>query len=188
MATGSSIMPQKKNPDVAELIRAKTGRVYGDLLSLLTILKGLPLTYNKDLQEDKEPVFDAADTVLQCLPMLRKLIETMEFHKEAMASALAGDFSTATDLADYLVRQGLPFRSAHEIVGRMVQHSISTGKSLSDLSPEELSSFSDKFQGMKNVGDVQASIEARDIPGGTASNRVREQIEAAKKAVAEIRF
>ena len=183
MATGSSIMPQKKNPDVAELIRAKTGRVYGDLLSLLTILKGLPLTYNKDLQEDKEPVFDAVDTVLQCLPMLRKLIRTTEFRKEAMANALAGDFSTATDLADYLVRRGLPFRSAHEIVGRMVQHAISLGKTLSDLTPEELASFSDKFRGMKNVGDVKASIEARDTPGATSSNRISEQIEAAKKAV-----
>lgn len=188
MATGSSIMPQKKNPDVAELIRAKTGRVYGDLLCLLTVLKGLPLTYNKDLQEDKEPVFDAVDTVLQCLPMLRKLIETTEFRKESMANALAGDFSTATDLADYLVRQGLPFRSAHEIVGRMVQYSISKGESLGDLTPEELAGFSDKFHGLKNVGDVKSSIEARDIPGGTGSMRVKDQIEAAKKAVAEIRF
>ena len=188
MATGSSIMPQKKNPDVAELIRAKTGRVYGDLLSLLTVLKGLPLTYNKDLQEDKEPVFDAVDTLLQCLPMLRKLIETTQFRKEAMANALSDDFSTATDLADYLVCQGLPFRSAHEIVGRMIQHAIGEGRSLSVFTSAELASFSDKFQGMKNVGDVQASIEARDIPGGTASNRVKEQIEAAKKAIAEIRY
>jgi len=188
MATGSSIMPQKKNPDVAELIRAKTGRVYGNLMGLLTVLKGLPLTYNKDLQEDKKPVFDAVDTVCQCVPMLRKLIETTDFRKEAMAGALAGDFSTATDLADYLVRQGVPFRSAHEIVGRMVQHAIGQGISLSDLSSEDLASFSDKFKGLKSVGDVKASIEARDIPGGTASKRLQEQIQAAKKAVAEIRF
>jgi len=185
MATGSSMMPQKKNPDVAELIRAKTGRVYGDLMRLLTVLKGLPLTYNKDLQEDKESVFDAVDTVLQCVPMLRRLIETTEFRAEAMACALEGDFSTATDLADYLVGKGVPFREAHEIVGRLVQHCIGSGKSLGDLSADELKQFSDRFEESGKAYSVQASIEARDIPGGTASDQVKQQIEAAKRAVAE---
>lgn len=188
MATGSSMMPQKKNPDVAELIRAKTGRVYGDLMRLLTVLKGLPLTYNKDLQEDKESVFDAVDTVLQCVPMLQRLIETTEFRADAMARASEDDFSTATDLADYLVGKGVPFRQAHEIVGRLVQHCIRSGKSLGDLSAEELKQFSDRFEESGQAYGVQASIEARDIPGGTASERIKEQIEAAKRAVAETKL
>jgi argininosuccinate lyase len=185
MATGSSMMPQKKNPDVAELIRAKTGRVYGDLMQLLTILKGLPLTYNKDLQEDKESVFDAVDTVLQCVSMLQRLIVTTEFRADAMAWATEDDFSTATDLADYLVGKGVPFRQAHEIVGRLVQHCIGNGKSLGDLSADELKSFSDRFEESGQAYGVQRSIEARDVPGGTASKRVKQQIEAAKRAVTE---
>ena len=183
MATGSSIMPQKKNPDVAELVRAKTGRVYGNLMALLTALKGLPLTYNKDLQEDKEAVFDSVDTVSECVPMLRKLIESTEFRAEVMARAVQGDFSTATDLADYLVRQGLPFRRAHEIVGRIVLHCVNEGKSLDQLSADELRSFSDKLAESGTRFGARESIEARDIPGGTAANRVTAQIEAAKKAV-----
>lgn len=188
VATGSSIMPQKKNPDVAELIRAKSGRVYGDLIALLTVLKGLPLTYSKDLQEDKEPLFDAVDTVLQCAAMLQKLAETTEFRTEAMARAVEGDYSNATDLADCLVRHGVPFRSAHEIVGRVVQYCGKQGKLLSELSLDELRSFSDKFESVGIAGGIEQSIEARDIPGGTSSSQLRKQIEAAKRAVAEVRF
>jgi argininosuccinate lyase len=184
MATGSSIMPQKKNPDVAELVRAKTGRVYGDLMSLLTVLKGLPLTYNKDLQEDKESVFDAVDTVLQCVPVFRKLIETTDFRAGRMAQAIQGDFSTATDIADHLVRRGVPFRQAHEIVGRIVAFCEREGKTLESLSADELSGFSEELGEADGSFGVHESIEARDIPGGTSSGRIREQIEAAKKAVA----
>lgn len=183
MATGSSIMPQKKNPDVAELVRAKTGRVYGDLVALLTMLKGLPLTYNKDLQEDKEPVFDASDTILHCLPMLQKLIETTRFQTDRMADALEGDFSTATDAADYLVRRGMPFRSAHEVVGRIVRYCLNEGKSFTDLSPKELGAFSDKFGDDAWFG-VQESVEARDIVGGTASVRLADQINRAREEIA----
>ena len=183
MATGSSLMPQKKNPDVAELVRGKVGRVYGNLIAMLTILKGLPLTYNKDLQEDKEPLFDTVDTLLQCLPVLQMLIESMTFKTDVMKAALEDDFSNATDLADYLVRQGVPFRSAHEIVGRMVQHCIKQRKSLGDLGLDELRTFSDKFKDAGVVGDVKQSVEARDIPGGTASGQLKKQIAAAKQAV-----
>ncbi len=185
MATGSSIMPQKKNPDVAELIRGKTGRLYGDLMTLLTTLKGLPLTYNKDLQEDKEPVFDAVDTVLQCVPILQKLLETTDFRTQAMACSAEGDFSTATDVADYLVKHGIPFRQAHEIVGRMVQYCIGQGKTLDDLTLDEMKSFSPEFEESGQAFSIQRSVESRDIPGGTAPAQVRKQIESAKKIVAQ---
>ncbi len=183
MATGSSIMPQKKNPDVAELIRGKTGRVYGDLTALLTVLKGLPLTYNKDLQEDKEPVFDAADTVLQCVMMLQKLIETTEFRAAAMKESAKGDFSTATDAADYLVRRGIPFRQAHEIVGRMVGYCIAQGKAIEDLSLEEMKSFSEAYEDSGEAFNLEHSVEARGIIGGTAAKFVKAQIEAAQAVV-----
>ena len=120
VTTGSSIMPQKKNPDVAELTRGKAGRVFGDLISLLTLMKALPLAYNKDMQEDKEPLFDAFDTAHVCLAAMNTLLQNTTFRTDRMAAALRGDFSTATDLADYLVRQGLPFRQAHEVVGKLV--------------------------------------------------------------------
>ena len=183
MATGSSIMPQKKNPDVAELIRGKTGRLYGDLITLLTILKGLPLTYNKDLQEDKEPIFDAVDTLHMCVPILKTLLETSEFRTEKMAQALHGDFSNAVDIADYLVRKGVPFRSAHEIVGKMVQYCLSRDKTTGNLSLDELKGFSEKFDADAVVGEGKASVEARDVIGSTAPNRMRDQIEAAKEAI-----
>ncbi len=184
MATGSSLMPQKKNPDVAELIRAKAGRVCGDLMSLLIVLKGLPLTYNKDLQEDKESLFDAADTVLHCLPVLQKLVETSEFRTDAMACAAEDDFSNATDLADYLVRRGVPFRSAHEIVGRLVKYSVEKGKSLRDLSLKELQGFSEKFESANAAMTVEGSVEARDVRGGTAKSQVRKQLRIARKLIA----
>lgn len=182
MATGSSLMPQKKNPDVAELLRGKTGRLYGNLITMLTVLKGLPLTYNKDLQEDKEPVFDTADTLLQSLGVLKALIESTEFRTEKMADGLKGDFSTATDLADYLVRKGMPFRAAHSVVGRVVGYCVEQGKSLGDLSSDELKGFAEEFESGVAFTPKQ-SVEGRDIPGSTAPNRQREQIESAKKAV-----
>jgi len=185
VATGSSMMPQKKNPDVAELVRAKAGRLYGNLLALLTVLKGLPLTYNKDLQEDKEPLFDTADTILQCLAIMRLLIETTEFRADVMARALEGGFSHSTDIADYLVKYGVPFRTAHEVVGRLVKYCIEKGKSPGELTRDELLSFSEKFEGMDLREQVKKSVEARDVPGGASSGRVREQIEAAKGEVAK---
>ncbi len=181
MATGSSLMPQKKNPDVPELIRAKTGRVYGDLISLLTVLKGLPLTYNKDLQEDKEAVFDAADTVSSCLKMLDLLVGSTTFRTERMKQSLTGDFSNAVDLADYLVRRGVPFRSAHEIVGRIVAWCIKQGKTFESLSLEELRQFSEEFESTDAVSSVERSVSARDVHGSTGGERMREQLEAAKK-------
>ena len=188
MATGSSIMPQKKNPDVAELIRGKTGRLYGNLITLMTVLKGLPLTYNKDLQEDKEPIFDTVDTLLMCVPILQTLIETTEFRTQKMAEGVQGDFSTSVDIADYLVRQGVPFRSAHEIVGRMVQYCIQNDKSLGDLNLDELKTFSDKFESAGAVGGAKESVASRDVPGSTAPNRLKEQIDSAKRAMGEIKF
>jgi argininosuccinate lyase len=144
-STGSSIMPQKKNPDIAELVRGKTGRVYGDLVALLTIMKGLPLAYNKDMQEDKETTFDALDTVKACLAAFTPMLSTATFNKDAMMAKLRGGFLNATDAADYLVMQGVPFRSAHEVIGRMVNYCIINGKALDDLSQDEFKSFSDKF-------------------------------------------
>ena len=126
VTTGSSIMPQKKNPDVAELVRGKAGRVFGDLVGFLTLMKALPLAYNKDMQEDKEPLFDALDTAQLCLGAMNILLQNTSFQAERMAAALRGDFSTATDLADYLVRQGLPFRQAHEVVGKLVAQCVSS--------------------------------------------------------------
>ncbi len=183
MATGSSLMPQKKNPDVPELIRAKTGRVYGDLMSLLTVLKGLPLTYNKDLQEDKEPIFDAADTVLMCLKMLSLLIGSTTFNTERMKASLKGDFSNAVDLADYLVRRGVPFRSAHEIVGRIVAYCIENGKAFEDLSLGELKRFSEEFESTDAVSSVENAVSARNVYGSTARDRMLEQLAAAKKLI-----
>lgn len=183
MATGSSLMPQKKNPDVAELIRGKTGRLYGDLITLLTVLKGIPLTYNKDMQEDKEPVFDAVDTSLICLTVLRSLIDTMEFRTDRMSEGVHGDFSNATDLADNLVRKEVPFRAAHEIVGKIVGYCVEKGKTLDELTSEELRGFSDAFGDSSKLGGPKESVEARDIPGSTATSRFQEQLAAAKMAV-----
>jgi argininosuccinate lyase len=146
LATGSSMLPQKKNPDVAELIRGKTGRVYGNLLSLLTVLKGLPLSYNRDLQEDKEPVFDSVDTLLGSLGAAALYLRGMVFNREKMLREAAGDYTVATDVAEYLVRQGLPFRRAHEVVGRIVREAIVQGRSMGDLGLEEYQAFSPLFK------------------------------------------
>jgi argininosuccinate lyase len=179
--TGSSIMPQKKNPDVPELVRGKTGRVYGNLVALLTVMKGLPLAYNKDMQEDKEPIFDTIDTVKGCLKVFADMIAGMRLNVERMRAAAGGGFSTATDVADYLVRKGLPFRDAHEAVGKAVQYCIEIGKDLPELTLAEWQVFCDRIEG--DIGEaitLEASLTARKATGGTALERVREEIERVK--------
>lgn len=172
-ATGSSIMPQKKNPDVAELTRGKTGRVYGHLVAILTILKGLPLAYNRDLQEDKEGLFDTVDTLLACLDVFRPMLETMRLHPARTRRLAADSFALATDLADYLVRKGLPFREAHEVVGGMVRRCLAEGKTFEDLSLADYQAASSLFGPDAKEITVESSLAARDVPGGTAPARVR---------------
>jgi len=180
--TGSSIMPQKKNPDVPELVRAKTGRVYGDLTALLTLMKGLPLTYNRDLQEDKEPVFDAADTVQLCLEVYARMVPSISVNREAMGAAVKQGYMEATDLADYLVTRGAPFREAHEIVGRIVLYALRTGKSLPELTLDELTAHSDRFEvDVHKVLSPEAIVRRRDNPGGTAPSRVRAALRKARR-------
>ncbi len=182
VTTGSSIMPQKKNPDVAELVRGKTGRVYGDLISLLTLMKGLPLAYNKDMQEDKQPVFDALDTAHLCLSVLNTLLQNTAFNTERMAASLRGDFSTATDLADYLVRQDLPFRQAHEVVGKIVGECVRSGRALEDLTADDLAAASPLFAGADPAAltSPRGSADARSAYGGTGRGAVEEQLQEAK--------
>ncbi len=175
--TGSSIMPQKKNPDVAELIRGKTGRVYGNLVALLTLLKGLPMTYNRDLQEDKEPLFDTVDTVGASLEILTAMLGHLRYNRERMEEGAGGGFSTATDLAEYLVMKGVPFREAHGIVGRIVSFCIRNGKKLTGLTLRDFRRFHKSFE--KDVFrclTVRQSVNARKINGGTAEQNVRERI------------
>ena len=172
--TGSSIMPQKKNPDVPELVRGKSGRVYGHLISLLTLMKSQPLAYNKDNQEDKEPLFDAVDTVKGCLRAFGDMVPAIESRKDQMREAARRGFSTATDLADYLVRKGVAFRDAHEIVGLSVAYGIKTGKDLSDMTLEELQQFSDvNADDVFAVLTLEGSVAARNHIGGTAPDQVR---------------
>ncbi|WP_067851217.1 argininosuccinate lyase [Alicyclobacillus mali (ex Roth et al. 2021)] len=183
-ATGSSIMPQKKNPDVPELVRGKTGRVYGHLMGLLTVLKGLPLAYNKDLQEDKEGAFDAVDTVVPALELMAGTVETMKVRRERLQHAFARDFSNATDLADYLVRKGLPFREAHEVVGRLVSDALAKGTNLAGLSLEEMRARSPLIdEDAYEAFDIARVVEARQSRGGTAPSAVRLQLALAKEAV-----
>jgi len=180
--TGSSIMPQKKNPDTAELIRGKTGRVYGNLINLLTTMKALPLAYNHDMQEDKEPLFDTVSTLETSLFLMSKMIETMQVNKEKMQTSTKGDFSTATELADYLVKKGLTFREAHKLVGSIVIYCLENKKNLEDLTLSELKSFHKSFD--KKTLDIlkpQSAIEAKDSLGGTSLKRVKESIQKAKK-------
>ena len=175
--TGSSIMPQKKNPDMAELVRGKTGRVYGDLMALLTTLKGLPLAYNKDMQEDKEAIFDAVDTVKLCLKVFAPMIETMTVRAENMKKAAQTGFINATDLADYLVKKGLPFRSAYQISGQLVAKCIAEGKVLEELTLEEYRAFSDLFDAdLYPEIDLTACVEKRISEGGTSVASVEAQI------------
>ncbi|WP_068674040.1 argininosuccinate lyase [Oceanobacillus sp. Castelsardo] len=178
--TGSSMMPQKKNPDVAELVRGKTGRVYGHLMGMLTTLKGLPLAYNKDMQEDKEGMFDTVETLKGALALFAPMIESMQVKKENMYQAVKEDFSNATDLADYLVGKGMPFRESHAVVGQVVLHCINQGQFLLDLSLEKFQSFSNLIGA--DIFDVltpETVVNARNVAGGTAKNRVEEQIEKA---------
>jgi argininosuccinate lyase len=182
--TGSSIMPQKKNPDVPELMRGKSGRVFGALVALLTLVKGQPLAYNKDNQEDKEPLFDAADTLRDVLAILAEMLPAIEARPDRMRAALAEGFATATDLADYLVRKGMPFRDAHEVVARAVREAESAGKDLAELPLERLRAFS-KLIG-DDVGAVltpEGSVAARNHVGGTAPEAVRAAIARARKAL-----
>lgn len=185
-STGSSIMPQKKNPDVAELIRGKTGRVYGHLMGLLTTMKGLPLAYNKDMQEDKEPIFDALDTVRLCLPVFCDMIATMTVKKENMLRGAKGGFTNATDAADYLVKRGMPFREAHAVIGKLVFYAISRDKALDELTLDELRSFSDMFD--ENVYDaisMQTCINGRNVPGGPSATALAAEIAEAENFLRE---
>lgn len=180
-STGSSIMPQKKNPDMAELIRGKSGRVYGDLMSLLTICKGLPLAYNKDLQEDKEPVFDAADTIKACLGIFTEMILTISVKKENMAHAAKFGYMNATDAADYLVSKGIPFRDCHEIIGKIVLYCINKGIAIDDMTMDEFKGFSEKFE--EDIYDkisIKSCIEAKRSKGSTSFDSVKEQLENLK--------
>ena len=179
--TGSSIMPQKKNPDMAELIRGKTGRVYGDLMSLLTVMKGIPLAYNKDMQEDKEPVFDAIDTLEMCLKVFTPMIDTMRVNEEAMALAAKKGFINATDLADYLVAKGLPFRTAYKISGGIVAECIQKGISLEEMSLDEYNAHSPLFdENLYQAIDIRTCVERRISEGGTGFESVYRQIEDVK--------
>ncbi|MDZ4859941.1 MAG: argininosuccinate lyase [Candidatus Hydrogenedentes bacterium] len=180
--TGSSIMPQKKNPDVAELVRGKAGRVYGDLLALLTLMKGLPLTYNRDMQEDKEPAFDASDTMQLCLPVVARMLSTIRFNEHAMREAAREGFLEATDVADYLVDKGVPFREAHGIAGKMVLHCIKHGKRLPELSLEEFNSFCPRFErDIFGFLKPETMVRRRDQVGGTAPRQVKAAIKRARE-------
>jgi argininosuccinate lyase len=185
--TGSSIMPQKKNPDVAELVRGKTARVYGDLIAIMTLLKGLPMTYNRDLQEDKEPLFDAVDTVKDCLTIFTEMIGQTKFNAARMYTAAQGGFSMATDIAEYLVRKGVPFRKAHEICGRIVAHCLKNKKSLEQLSLKEYQKFYKGFTAdiRKNI-TLEKVVNSRKHPGGTASSAVKERIREIEKSSRKI--
>ncbi|WP_067936340.1 argininosuccinate lyase [Alicyclobacillus kakegawensis] len=180
--TGSSMMPQKKNPDVPELVRGKTGRMYGHLMGLLTVLKGLPLAYNKDLQEDKEGIFDAFDTVLPALTLFTGMIESLRLRPDRIEAALARDFSNATDAADYLVRKGVPFRDAHAVVGRLVLTAVQQGKNLSTLPFEEYQKACPEFEpDIYEVIRIENIVAARAVRGGTGHEAVRRQLERAKQ-------
>lgn len=180
--TGSSIMPQKKNPDVPELVRGKTGRVYGNLISLLTLMKALPLAYNKDMQEDKEPLFDTIDTAKGSLKIFADMIAEMDIKGDNMRIAAARGFSTATDVADYCVRKGLPFRQAHEVVGKTVRYCVEHGKDIPELSLEEFKGFSELIdEDIYNYVTLEASVNARKATGGTAREAVERELARLKK-------
>ena len=184
--TGSSIMPQKKNPDVPELVRGKTGRTYGNLISLLTLMKSLPLAYNKDMQEDKEPLFDTIDTVRGSLKVFAGMIAEMRVNPEQMRIAAGRGFSTATDIADYLVRKGLPFRNAHEVVGKTVRFCVEKEKSIPELTLEEFRQFSADIDGdIFNCVTLEASVNARKATGGTARETVEKEIILARQSLKE---
>jgi argininosuccinate lyase len=187
-STGSSIMPQKKNPDIAELARGKTGRVFGHLVGMLTVVKGLPLTFNKDFQEDKEGLFDAVDTVLAILDVFPPMLRTATFKEDKLAEAAVGDFSLATDVADTLAKNGVPFREAHEVVGRLVRYCTEHGKTFADLSDREWGDVHPLFAEMRPPLTALESVQARNVPGGTAPAQVALALVAAKQRIAEELF
>jgi argininosuccinate lyase len=177
-STGSSIMPQKKNPDVAELVRGKTGRVYGDLVSLLTVMKGLPLAYNKDMQEDKEPVFDAIDTVEMCVSVFAAMLDTLTVRPKDMAKAAAKGFINATDCADYLTKKGMPFREAYMIVGRLVNMCIKTGETLETLTLRDFRAISELFDSdIYQALELRRCVHERKVLGGPSAEDVQRQID-----------
>lgn len=180
-STGSSIMPQKKNPDIAELVRGKAGRVYGDLMALFTVMKGLPLAYNKDMQEDKEAAFDAFDTVKNCIVLFTGMLDTIKFRKDRMAESAMRGFTNATDAADYLVGKGVPFRDAHSIVGRLVLYCIEKNTSIDKLSLEELKEISDEFEGdIYEAVSLKTCVEKRLTIGAPGPSAMREAVEKNK--------
>ena len=184
-ATGSSIMPQKKNPDIPELIRGKSGRVFGHLQALLTLVKGLPLAYNKDLQEDKEAIFDAVDTTRDCLSAMTRLIPACQVNADAMRDACNRGFVTATDVADYLANRGIPFREAHHVVGQLVAWCIDHDRALNTLTLKEFQQFDGRFDiDICDAVTVEASVAARESQGGTAPSQVRIAIEETLKRLA----
>jgi argininosuccinate lyase len=183
-STGSSIMPQKKNADVAELGRGKTGRVYGNLLGMLTVIKGLPLSYNKDLQEDKEGFFDTFDTLVATLDLFTRMLPTIRVNAERMSEAAIAGYALATDVADYLARKGVPFRRAHHIVGGLVQDAIGQGRELHELPLAAYTRHSDLFAEDVLRINLASSVGARDVPGGTAPNRVRDAVAGARQRLA----
>lgn len=183
-STGSSIMPQKKNPDVAELVRGKTGRVYGNLMALLTVMKSLPLAYNKDMQEDKEAIFDSVNTIKMCLPVFIKMISTMKVRKENMYKAAQGGFTNATDIADYLVKKGVPFRSAHEIIGKMVLYCIQNNKAIELLTLDQLKTFSNAIEDdVYTEISLEKCVSGRNLPGGPAKDSVLSTIKSGKSFI-----
>jgi argininosuccinate lyase len=187
-SSGSSLMPQKKNPDAAELLRAKAPRVAGHLVALHGVLHGLPLTYNKDLQEDKEPLFDAIDTIELCLRVAADMLASIEFNRERMAEAASDEFIAATDVADLLVRRGVPFREAHGIVGGLVRAAVERGKRLSELTEEELSELAPQLDGQfYDLLDEGSWLESKVSDGGTAMSRVRDQLAQARQVLREAR-
>ncbi len=186
-STGSSIMPQKKNPDVAELARGKTGRVYGSLMTMLTVMKSLPLAYNKDMQEDKEAIFDAVDTVKMCIPVFSNMLATMKLRKSNMYKAAQGGFTNATDIADYLVKKGIPFRSAHEIIGKMVLYCIENNKAIDDMSMEEFKGFSDKIEDdVYSEISLEKCVSGRKLTGGPARETEQKAIDNAKMFIGSL--
>ena len=185
-STGSSIMPQKKNPDIAELVRGKTGRVYGDLITLFTVMKALPLAYNKDMQEDKEPVFDAVDTVKKCLPVFSAMLNTMRLNPENMRNAALRGFINATDCADYLTKKGLPFRDAYTIVGRLVNYCIDAGKTLETLELNEYRKMSELFEAdVYTAIALETCVASRNVPGGPAEKSVQSQMNYIRRFLEE---
>jgi len=187
-STGSSIMPQKKNPDIAELIRGKSGRVYGSLISLLTTMKGLPLTYNKDMQEDKEMSFDAIDTVKSLIKLMSGMLSSMKFNHERMAKSARGGFTNATDAADYLVKKNVPFRDAHEIVGRLVLYGIENNKALDDFTLEEFKNISEVFDNdIYDAISLKTCVEKRNTKGAPGLKAINDEIEASRKLLESLK-